>query len=117
MATILVIEDTEDFRRILNTYITRLGYDVIEASNGLEGIKLAKTYLPSLILLDLMMPLAQGDLALGFIRSTPELKHIPVIITSAHPNARALGQQLDANAVLVKPFPFSELKTLIEQYV
>src|SRR5512141_3140182 len=116
MATILIIEDAAELRQMLCSFITQLHYDVYEAANGLEGIKLAQAVKPDLILLDLMMPVASGDLALGFIRSTPGLNKTPVIVVSAHPNADRIAVQLDANACLKKPFRLDQLKNLLEEY-
>ncbi len=117
MPTVLIIEDADENRQMLRTYLGKLGYDVVEAANGLEGIKAAKAHIPSIILLDLMMPVAQGDLTLGFMRSTPELRNIPVIVTSAHPNAERIAQQLGANACLMKPFQLSDLRDLLQQMI
>jgi diguanylate cyclase len=117
MPTILIIEDTDDMRTMLGTFLRRSGFEILEAVNGLDGIKMAKTYVPSLVLLDLMMPVAQGDLALGFIRSTAELRHIPVIVTSAHPNAMRIAEQLGANDCIIKPFSLGELREKIDALI
>ncbi|MBX3066727.1 MAG: response regulator [Anaerolineae bacterium] len=117
MPTVLIIEDADENRQMLRTYLSKLGYQVVEAANGLEGIKAAKLHVPSAILLDLMMPVAQGDLALGFIRSTSELRHIPIIVTSAHPNAERIAEQLGANACLMKPFQLTDLRDLLESMI
>lgn len=115
MPSILIIEDTDDLRGMIRDFVTRLSYEVYEASDGLQGIKMAQSLRPSLILLDLMMPTASGDLTLGFIRSTPQLKNTPVIVISAHPNATNIASDLGANACLLKPFSIRELKDLISQ--
>jgi CheY-like chemotaxis protein len=117
VATILIIEDAEEMRELLRNFLSRMNYDVKEATDGLEGIKMAQSLRPDLIVLDLMMPVAAGDLTLGFLRSTEALKKIPVIVTSAHPNARNIAAQLGANACLDKPFHMNELKDLIAQLV
>src|SRR5512135_1065523 len=115
MAIILIIEDTAELREMLCSYLGQLHYDVYEAANGLEGIKMAQAVKPDLILLDLMMPVASGDLALGFIRCTQGLEKIPVIIISAHPNAARIAEQLEANAYLRKPFRLDQLKVLLQE--
>jgi two-component system response regulator RpaA len=115
MPTILIIEDVQELREMLANFVHRLGYEAVEAKDGLDGIKLAQAYKPSLIILDLMMPLASGDLTLGFIRSTEGLKEIPVLVASAHPKAREIAEQLGAEACLEKPFGFPELQEKIAQ--
>lgn len=115
MATILIIEDAQELREMLADFVGRMGYEVVQAKNGLDGIKLAQLHKPALIILDLMMPMASGDLALGFIRSTEGLKKIPVLVASAHPKAREIAEQLGAEACLEKPFGFPELQEKIAQ--
>jgi two-component system, cell cycle response regulator DivK len=117
VATILVVEDAEEMRQLLRDFLGRLNYEVVEATDGLEGIKMAQALRPDLIVLDLMMPVAAGDLTLGFLRSTESLKKIPVIVTSAHPNARNIASKLGANACLDKPFHMNDLKDLIAELV
>lgn len=115
MPTVLIIEDAEEMRDLLRNYMRRLGYEAVEANDGLEGIKLAQSLRPDLIVLDLMMPVAAGDFTLGFLRSTEALKKIPVIVTSAYPNACNIAAQLGANACLGKPFLLDELGEWITQ--
>jgi len=116
MTKILIIEDTEEMRFLLKNYLERmLKYEVVEAPNGLDGIKVARAEKPDVIILDLMMPVATGDLALGFIRSTPTLSTIPVIVSSAHPNAQRIATQLGADSCLKKPYDLFALKEAIEK--
>jgi len=115
--TVLVIEDADDMRDMLSTILSRYGYQVEEARDGLEGIKIARALHPAAIILDLMMPMAAGDFALGFLRSTPELKNTPVIVVSAHPKAQEIGEKLGAQAILGKPFDMRQLRSLLETYI
>jgi DNA-binding response OmpR family regulator len=117
MPSVLIIEDAQELREMLGMFLSRLGYEIFEATNGLDGLKMAKMMYPSLIILDLMMPVAAGDLTLGFLRSTDSLKNIPVIVTSAHPNAKAIAKQLGAEACLEKPFSFEELRAVVDKFV
>jgi DNA-binding response OmpR family regulator len=114
MPSVLVIEDTEELRDMMRVFLKRLGFEVLEAPNGLDGIKVAKASLPDLVILDLMMPVASGDFSLGFMRSTTQLKNTPVIIISAHPKAAIIAESLNAHC-LPKPFGFPALKAIIEK--
>jgi len=69
--TILVIEDHEDNRRIMHDLLTRKGYEVIEAVNGLEGVDAAETHRPDLILLDIQLPGIDGYEATRRIKANP----------------------------------------------
>lgn len=117
MPSVLIIEDAQELREMLGMFLSRLGYEIFEATNGLDGLKMAKMMYPSLIILDLMMPVAAGDLTLGFLRSTDSLKNIPVIVTSAHPNAKTIAKQLGAEACLEKPFSFEELRAVVDKFL
>jgi len=57
---ILVVEDQEDNRRIVRDLLTRSGYEIVEAVNGEEGVTLAETQHPDLILMDIQLPLIDG---------------------------------------------------------
>ena len=61
------------------------------------------------------MPVASGDVVLGFIRSTPELQDIKVIVVSAYPEAPKIAEQLGADACLMKPIEIDEMNEIIER--
>lgn len=114
---ILIVEDDADVRNLLEIYIRPLGCEVIQAVDGLEGLYQAQYYEPDLVILDLMMPIASGDLVLGFIRSTEKLKRIPVIVVSAHANIASLAEQYEADGYLQKPFSPEELRYAVRQFL
>ncbi|MBN1681190.1 MAG: response regulator [Anaerolineae bacterium] len=103
MATILIIEDDEQFQDLLQMALERHGHNVLRSLNGVDALYQASYHQPDLIILDLMMPWASGDAVLGFIRSTDQLKDIPVLVLSAHPNGESLARQLEADGFLAKP--------------
>ena len=80
---ILVIEDTEDNRRILRDLLTNVGYEIIEAIDGEKGVAAAAEHRPDLILMDIQLPIIDGYEASRRIKANPDLRHIPIIaITS-----------------------------------
>jgi len=103
MSNVLIVDDDNDLRNIWELYLRRMGHEVHHAMNGLEALYVAKVNLPDLVILDLMMPMASGDLVLGFFRSTDELKRIPVLVVSAHHNVESLARQYEADGYLKKP--------------
>lgn len=115
MAKILVVEDIPDTRQMMVDLLDNLGHAVLEARDGVEGVRLALTDRPDLILLDLMMPTASGDSALSFIRGTPDLSDIPIIVVSAHPDVEQIATQLGANSWLAKPIRYDELRRRINE--
>lgn len=110
MATILIIEDDEEFQQMLQLILERRGYDVHGSLNGVDALYQAAYYKPDLIILDLMMPWASGDAVLGFVRSTQELKDTRVLVISAHPDGAKLARQLEADGFIAKPI---DMKTFI----
>lgn len=117
--TVLVIEDDPLAARLLERQLEPEGYDVAIAHHGLEGLKLARTTPPSLVLLDLMLPGLDGFEVLSRLRSEPGTAGIPVIIVTAKSQAtdRQTATRVGANAFLSKPFQRSELLDLVHSLV
>jgi len=106
--TILIIDDEIQIRRLLEITLESNGYDIIEAVNGKEGISLAASHQPSLIILDLGLPDGSGHHILKQLR---EWYTNPVIILSVQSNEEDIVKALDngANDYLIKPFRTGEL--------
>jgi two-component system, OmpR family, KDP operon response regulator KdpE len=107
-ATILVVDDEPQLRRAMKATLTDLGYSVIEAKTGEEGLEKFRTESPDLILLDLNMP---GIGGLETCRAIRETSDIPVIVLSVRNTERDKVQVLDAGAddYVTKPFGIQEL--------
>lgn len=94
---VLVTDDSDDVRLALQILLEDAGYEVIEATDGAEAVKLAQSDPPDLILMDVMMPVMDGFTALKHLKSDPVTKSIPVIMVTARggrndqDNARDLG--------------------------
>ena len=81
---ILYVEDNEDNADILTRRLGRLGFHVVIATDGEQGIAMAADERPDLILMDLSLPGIDGWAATGQIKAAPETKHIPVIALTSH---------------------------------
>jgi signal transduction histidine kinase/CheY-like chemotaxis protein len=81
--TILIIEDDINFADILKGFAEDYGYEAILAHDGAKGIELAKDHLPSAIILDVMLPIADGWEVLRVLKGTDSTKHIPIHMMSA----------------------------------
>lgn len=81
---ILYVEDNEDNVFMLERRLRRKGYEVIVAADGAKGIEMAGTGAPSLILMDLSLPVLDGWEATRRLKAAPETRHIPIIALSAH---------------------------------
>ncbi len=84
MTKILLVEDNEMNRDMLSRRLERKGYEVLIAVDGQEGVNMAKSESPSLILLDMSLPVMDGWEAARQLKAAPETKSIPVLGLSAH---------------------------------
>jgi CheY-like chemotaxis protein len=115
MALILLVDDDEEIRRLWEAYLIPMGHEVLHANNGLEALHLAMAKRPELAILDLMMPVASGDLVLGFFRSTEALKKTAVLVVSAHYNVASLAAQYEADGYLQKPVSVLEFRDKVNE--
>ncbi|MEB3767472.1 response regulator [Acinetobacter sp. MD2] len=119
MAQILIVDDspTETFR--FKEILSKHGYDVIEASNGADGVTLAEAALPDLILMDVVMPGVNGFQATRQITRGEKTKHIPIIIVSTKDQAtdRVWGKRQGAKDYLTKPIDEQALIEVIQQHI
>jgi DNA-binding response OmpR family regulator len=112
-ATILVIEDDPDIRSVVSMTLEAEGYAVAVATNGMEGIELAATAKPDLVVLDIMMPVVSG---LEVLQDVRQRDSVPIIILTAlgEETNRVRGLQLGADDYIVKPFSPRELVARIQ---
>src|SRR5256885_14968586 len=116
MNKILVIDDEEWLREMVNLALSQKGYDVIEAGNGAIGIEVARKELPDLILCDVNMEKVDGYLALSSLRNEPTTASIPfILMTGLADNAGMRhGMELGADDYLPKPFTIDALYAAVE---
>ena len=110
---VLVVEDDPDCREMLATLVEALGYPVVVAQNGAEALAVAHAYQPCLILLDLMMPVMDGEEFRQTQLADPAIRDIPVIIVSAKHSARATAKRLRAAAAIAKPIDLDEVSAKV----
>ena len=80
---ILVVGDNEQNRILMRQILTHYGYDVLEASDGLTGLEMARAHMPALILLDIQMPVMNGFAVIRELRNNPELRMIKTIAVTS----------------------------------
>ncbi len=116
---ILVVEDNEDNRRILRDLLTSASYEVIEAVTGEEGVTLAQTQRPDVILMDIQLPGVDGYEATRRIKANPALHHIPIIAVTSYALSGDDKKALEAgcNAYIAKPYSPRELLVTIRQHL
>ncbi len=102
-ARVLLVEDDKALRRYLEVTLERAGYDVLAASDGLEAMKLALSSPVDLVLTDEMMPNLSGHELCRFLRNSPQLTHIPIVLLSGMEKKDASSEAGLADAFLAKP--------------
>lgn len=116
---ILCVEDNPDTQRMLTFLLTRAGYDVITADDGMQGIQKAKAWRPALILMDMMMPGMSGAEAIKRLRQIETTKNIPILVLSAYREQALINEALQAGAndFLIKTILPDDLTSIIDKYL
>ncbi|MGH8045893.1 MAG: response regulator [Chthoniobacterales bacterium] len=109
--TVLVVEDEQDVVDLLRYNLTRAGYAVSIADNGLKGLEKARTERPDVIILDLMLPGMLGEKVCKALKEDASTSSIPIIMLTAkaEPEQRIQGLELGADDYVPKPFSPKEL--------
>jgi len=110
--TILVVDDKEELRTLLEDYLTKEGFRIVTATSGQEALFIARNEKPDLVILDLMMPEMSGY---EFIRVYSKESDIPIIILTAklEESDKILGLEMGADDYITKPFSMRELTARI----
>jgi CheY-like chemotaxis protein len=115
--TVLVVDDDAGIRRTLNRVLTDEGYAVDEAGNGREGLDhLREGPRPDLILLDLMMPVMDGEAFSGAVEREPSLADIPIVVITATGNCPQLQRSLHIRGCLRKPLDLDQLLSVVARF-
>ena len=116
---ILMVEDTEDNRQILRDLMASIGYELLEAVDGADGVAVATREKPDLILMDMQMPVMDGYEAARRIKSNPELRHIPIIAVTSFALAGDEAKTLAAgcDGYVAKPFSPRLLLAKIHEFL
>ena len=121
-ATILIVEDEQDIRELLAYNLEKEGYATVQAADGKEGLELARSRKPDLILLDLMLPKMDGLAVCRELERDSGTVRIPIIMLTAKGETfdKVLGLELGADDYIVKPFDAKELvarvKAVLRRY-
>lgn len=117
--TILVVDDFDDTRLLLKTWLQRKGFNVVEAENGNQAVRAAQEVRPDLIIMDMHMPELDGLAATRKIRGMKELDSIPVVAVSAYGAQQFRADALAAGCseYVSTPFEPENLETVIRSFL
>ena len=116
---ILMVEDTEDNRQIVRDLVASVGYELLEAGDGAEGVAKAAEHKPDLILMDIQMPVMDGYEATRRIKADPALKAIPIIAVTSYAlsgdeeKARAAG----CDGYIAKPYSPRQMLAKVREVI
>lgn len=117
--TILVVDDHEDNRRILRDLLRSAGYEVVEATTGEDGVRMAEARPPDLILMDIQLPGIDGYEATRRIKAHESLRRIPLIVVTSYAlsgdDAKAFAA--GADAYVAKPFSPRAMLAKVREYL
>ena len=113
--TILIVDDFDDTRLLLRTWLEKKGFRIIEAENGIEAVSQTESQRPDLIIMDVEMPELDGLSATRKIRALPHGQTLPIVAVSAYGADQFRKEALAAgcNEYVSTPFEPDELETLI----
>jgi len=116
---ILVVDDEADLVETIQFALELEGYNVLVASNGEEGLNIARQEKPDLILLDLMLPKLDGYKVCRLLKFDERYKSIPILMLTARTQEKdkILGKETGANEYITKPFEMDELMAKIKSYL
>jgi len=118
--TILIVDDSSSLRTVVNMALTRAGYEVLEACDGLQGLEqLAKAAKVHLIISDVNMPNMDGITFVSKVKQQPQHKFTPVIMLTTEDQAakKEQGKLAGAKAWMVKPFNPPQLLDAVSKLV
>ena len=117
--TILVVDDFDDTRLLLRTWLERKGFRVIEAQDGRQAITVAEASSPDLIIMDVEMPGLDGLSATKEIRKMPAFATVPIVAVSAYgaDQFRLAALEAGCNEYVSTPFEPNELELLIRSFM
>ena len=117
MNRLLLVEDNEMNRDMLTQRLERKGYQIMIAVDGIEGVRMAKSERPDLILMDMSLPNIDGWEATRLIKASVETRDIPVIALTSHamPGDRERSLEVGCDEYDTKPIDFYRLLTKIDR--
>ena len=116
---ILIADDDPETVHLLTLMLARLGYQALVARDGTEAVNLARSELPDLIVLDVMMPGLDGFEVASNLRRHPDTATIPILMLTAKTQEKdkALGVETGANEYITKPFEMDDLLKKVKAYL
>jgi two-component system cell cycle response regulator DivK len=116
---VLVVEDQEDNMHIMNDMLTSAGYEVIKAVTGPEGVAMAESEVPDLILMDIQLPGIDGYEATRQIKGNADLRHIPIVAVTSYAldGEEGRAEEAGCDAYFSKPVSPRALLAKVREFI
>ncbi|HWV35536.1 MAG TPA: response regulator [Thermomicrobiales bacterium] len=111
---ILIVEDQADVAQLIEVVLVGEGHTVAVARDGAQGLMMARDWKPDLILMDIMLPGVDGGTLISRLRREAETRDLPIIAMSASRTLRDRTAELEADALLSKPFDVDALLVQVQ---
>jgi len=117
MKKVLIIDDKEEIRELVDVALRGTEFEVIKASGGREGIQIAKDQKPDIILLDIMMPEFDGFMTSNILKKYTDTRDIPIIFLTAKKTGKGRSIAIKSGAIdyIMKPFSPNDLLTRLKK--
>ena len=114
---ILIVDDEPDVLRLTSLRLEKVGYDTLTAVNAKDALDIIETQKPDLVLLDIIIPVVYGTEICKRVKSDENLKHIPIILFTAHSDIMDTekAKSFGADGFIGKPFDARELVSMVER--
>lgn len=118
-ARVLIVDDEPNIVTSLEYLMSRSGYEVVTAHDGEDALEVVESFVPDVVLLDVMMPRRSGYEVLQQIRERPEWRHIKIVMLTARGRDAAVskGLALGADAYVTKPFSSRDLMAKVGELI
>lgn len=117
MKKVLVVDDDPDILEAIQMILATEAYDSQATTNGSEVYKMVESYEPDLIILDVLLSGDDGRTICKKLKSEIKSEHIPVIMISAHPDAKSFTKECSADSFIAKPFSVTELLSEVKKLI
>jgi two-component system, OmpR family, alkaline phosphatase synthesis response regulator PhoP len=114
---ILIVDDEPDVLKLTSLRLEKAGYDTLTAVNAQDALDIIRSQKPDLVLLDIIIPVVYGTEICKRVKSDEHLKHIPIVLFTAHSNIMNTekAKSFGADGYIGKPFDARELVSMVEQ--
>jgi CheY-like chemotaxis protein len=115
--TALIVEDDPTLRLIYRQVLSKMDFEVVEATNGAQALNILQEQTPHILFLDMLLPHVNGETILDYVRSSPHHKSTLIVVATAHNQyAETFHEDPDVEFVL-KPISPREIRTLAQQAI